>query len=208
MYNPFLKRALDIIISLCAIAVLFVPMAVIVILIKLSSPGPAIFRQSRLGKDKKPFYILKLRTMRKDAPADIPTDELVDSERWITPIGRFLRRTSLDEVPQLINVLIGQMSLVGPRPTVEAQTEIVILRERYGVYALRPGLTGWAQIHGRDSIPDTEKARLDSEYKERLTGGFFRGAFIDLCCIAGTFGAVIRGEGKKAPSEDITEDIT
>lgn len=208
MYNPFLKRALDIIISLCAIAVLFVPMAVIVILIRLSSPGPAIFRQKRLGRDKKPFYILKLRTMRKDAPADIPTDELVDSDRWITPIGRFLRRTSLDEVPQLINVLIGQMSLVGPRPTVEAQTEIVILRERYGVYALRPGLTGWAQIHGRDSIPDTEKARLDSEYKERLTGGFFRGILIDIRCILGTFGAVIKGEGKKAPSEDITEDIT
>ena len=208
MYNPFLKRALDIIISLCAIAVLFVPMAVIVILIKLSSPGPAIFRQKRLGRDEKPFYIFKLRTMRKDAPADIPTDELVDSERWITPIGRFLRRTSLDEVPQLINVLIGQMSLVGPRPTVEAQTEIVILRERYGVYALRPGLTGWAQIHGRDSIPDTEKARLDSEYMERLTGGFFRGILIDIRCIVGTFGAVIRGEGKKAPSEDITEDIT
>ena len=208
MYNPFLKRTLDIIISLCAIAVLFVPMAVIVILIKLSSPGPAIFRQRRLGRDKKPFYILKLRTMRKDAPADIPTDELVDSDRWITPLGRFLRRTSLDEVPQLINVLIGQMSLVGPRPTVEAQTEIVTERERYGVYALRPGLTGWAQIHGRDSIPDTEKARLDSEYMERLTGGFFRGILIDIRCIVGTFGAVIRGEGKKAPSEDITEDIT
>ena len=206
MYNPFLKRVLDILISLCAIVILFVPMVVIVIAIRLTSRGPAIFRQPRLGKDKKPFYILKLRTMRKGAPADTPTEELVDADKWITPLGRFLRRTSLDEVPQLLNVLAGQMSLVGPRPTVKTQSAIIEEREKYGVYELKPGLTGWAQIHGRDSISDTEKARLDGEYLERLTGGFFRGILIDLCCVFGTFSAVLKGEGKKPASLKDTEN--
>ena len=208
MYRSFLKRAFDIIISLTAIILLSVPMAVIAIAIRLTSPGPAFFKQKRLGKDKSTFYILKFRTMRLDAPADLPSRELVDAEKWITPIGKFLRRTSIDELPQLFNILIGQMALVGPRPTVAAQEELVRERDRYGVYAVRPGLTGWAQIHGRNSVPDVEKAKLDREYIERLTGGFFRGILVDLCCILGTFGAVFKGEGCPAETDRESKKLT
>ena len=172
MYNPFLKRAFDIIISLTAIILLSVPMAVIAIAIRLTSPGPAFFKQKRLGKDKSTFYILKFRTMRLDAPTDLPSRELVDAEKWITPIGKFLRRTSIDELPQLFNILIGQMSLVGPRPTVAAQEELVRERDRYGVYAVRPGLTGWAQINGRDELEIDYKAKLDGEYVEKMSFAF------------------------------------
>ena len=194
MYRSFLKRAIDIIVSLTAIIVLSVPMVVIAIAVKLTSRGPAFFKQKRLGRGKREFYILKFRTMRLDAPADVPTCRIANPDKWITPIGRFLRRTSIDELPQLFNILIGQMSLVGPRPTVAIEDELITEREKYGVYSARPGLTGWAQIHGRDSITDTEKARLDGEYIARLSGGFFRGILVDLRCIIGTFAAVFKGE--------------
>lgn len=208
MYKSFLKRVIDIIISLTAIIVLFVPMAVIAIAIRLTSRGPALFKQKRLGKGKRTFYILKLRTMRLDAPSGVPTAELTDAQEWITPIGRFLRRTSLDELPQLFNILIGQMSLVGPRPTVPAEEELTLEREKYGVYDLRPGLTGWAQIHGRDGISATEKARLDGEYAEKIKSGFITGLLIDIRCILGTFGAVFKGEGRPADTDKKNEKIT
>ena len=162
---------------------------VLVVAIRLDSPGPALFRQKRIGIHKKHFYIWKFRTMSQDAPKDIPTHLQKDTELQMTALGRFLRRTSLDELPQLINIIKGEMSIVGPRPALWNQYDLVEERDKYGVHNVKPGLTGWAQINGRDELDISQKARLDGEYVKKMGPG------MDLKCFFGTFLPVLRAEG-------------
>ena len=158
------KRVLDILVSLFALALSLLPMLLISLIIKADSPGNVIFRQQRIGRGCDPFTCLKFRTMQEAAPASCATDSLADAEGYITRFGKILRKTSLDELPQLWNVLRGDMSLIGPRPLIPEETEVHALRSAAGVYALRPGLTGYAQINGRDYVTPEEKAALDETY--------------------------------------------
>jgi O-antigen biosynthesis protein WbqP len=165
------KRAFDIVVAAIGLVVLSPLLALLAILVRLESPGPAIHWSRRVGRGNRLFAMPKLRTMRTGTP-DVATHLLQDPEQWITPLGRLLRTTSLDELPQLWSVLVGDMSLVGPRPALFNQDDLVALRTRDGVDALRPGLTGWAQVNGRDSLPIADKARLDRDYLERMSFGF------------------------------------
>ena len=168
MYK-ILKRCMDITLALGA-CVVFAPfMAVLAVLIKLDSRGAVIFRQTRVGKDKRYFEILKFRTMRTDAPKDMPTHLLTDADAHITRMGHFLLRTSLDELPQLVNIVVGDMSIVGPRPALWNQYDLIELRDRYGVNSIRPGLTGLAQVMGRDELPIKIKARYDAIYLRKMS---------------------------------------
>ncbi len=189
MYERFIKRILDILLSLAGIAVLGIPMLVISLAIKLGSPGPVFFRQKRFGVHKGFFRIFKFRTMRTDTPRDVPTHMLENPAKWITRTGAFLRRTSLDELPQLFNILAGDMSVIGPRPALWNQNDLIAERDRYGANDVKPGLTGWAQINGRDELPIPEKARLDGEYVQRLSFLF------DCKCFFGTIASVLRHDG-------------
>ena len=169
MYRRGIKRALDFILSLCGIVVLSPVLAVIALWVKLDSPGPVFFRQKRVGKDKTFFSILKFRTMYADTPKDVPTHLLKNPDAMITRSGRFLRRTSLDELPQMFNILRGQMSVVGPRPALWNQDDLIAERDKDGANALVPGLTGYAQINGRDELPIPVKAELDGYYANHLS---------------------------------------
>ena len=189
MYKRHVKRALDFLAALIALIALAVPGGLIALAIKADSRGPVFFRQKRVGKDKTHFMILKFRTMRVDTPKDVPTHLLTDPYAFITRSGRFLRRTSLDELPQLINILRGEMSFVGPRPALWNQFDLIARRDTAGVNALRPGLTGWAQVNGRDELPIEVKARLDGEYAQNLSFS------MDLRCVLRTLRSVFRGEG-------------
>ena len=182
------KRLFDIAASAAALAVLGLPLTAIAVAIKLDSPGPVLFRQRRIGKGCNEFEILKFRTMRTDTP-DIPTHLLADPTTFITKTGSFLRKTSLDELPQLINILRGEMSFVGPRPALWNQDDLVAERAKYGANDIVPGLTGWAQVNGRDELPIPVKARLDGEYTAR------RGWLMDIKCLLATARSVIRSEG-------------
>ena len=188
MYR-YVKRGLDVLLSLAGIIVLAVPMLVIAVAVKLDSPGPALFRQRRVGIHKTYFEILKFRTMRTDSPHDAPTHQLQGASTYITKVGAFLRKTSLDELPQLFNILLGQMSVVGPRPALWNQEDLLAERDRYGANDVRPGLTGWAQINGRDELPIPVKARFDGEYVERISFAF------DCKCFFGTIFKVLRHDG-------------
>lgn len=189
VYAKYIKRALDALISLLALAALSPLLALTALWVKLDSPGPVIFRQKRVGQDKRHFQMYKFRTMVVSAPSEMPTHQLAGAQSYITRSGRFLRKSSLDELPQLYNILRGDMSLVGPRPALWNQFDLVAERERYGANALRPGLTGPAQVGGRDELPIAQKARLDGEYAKHIT---FMG---DVRCIVKTIGAVLRHEG-------------
>ena len=190
-YNRIVKRMLDIICSLVAIVCLSVLYLPICAIIKCTSEGPVFFRQKRIGKNKKYFNILKFRTMRIDTPKDCPTHLLKNPEQYITKVGAFLRKTSLDELPQIFNIFKGDMSLVGPRP--ERPFFVEKFREeipRYMVkHQVRPGLTGWAQIHGRDELEIAEKAKLDGWYVEHISFG------LDVKCFFGTITAVLKHDG-------------
>lgn len=188
MYKHFFKRLIDIVISFIAIIVLLIPFVLISLLILITNPGPVFFRQKRFGKNKKMFKILKFRTMKVDTP-DLPTDKIKNPEQYITRIGRILRKTSLDELPQVFNIFVGQMSFIGPRPALWNQTELIKLRDRVGANDVRPGLSGWAQINGRDEIPEKKKAELDGEYVKKLSFWF------DIKCFFGTFIKVFKREG-------------
>ena len=167
IYLPF-KRLLDIICSLLAIIV-FSPLYIILaILVKCTSKGPIFFKQKRIGKNKKTFNILKFRTMRIDTPKDVATHLLDDPDKYITKVGRFLRKTSLDEIPQAFNIFAGQMSVVGPRPALWNQDDLVLERDKYHANEIVPGLSGWAQCNGRDTLPIPEKSKLDGEYVKRF----------------------------------------
>jgi O-antigen biosynthesis protein WbqP len=183
-----LKRATDIAVSGAALLVLGVPLLLLAGLVRATSPGPAIHWSKRVGRGNALFRMPKFRTMRIDTP-QIATHLMTEPERWLTPIGGFLRRTSLDELPQLISVLKGDMSLVGPRPALFNQDDLVALRTAAGVEALRPGLTGWAQVNGRDELPIPDKVKLDAEYLERMSWGF------DLKVLGMTVAGVIARRG-------------
>ena len=183
------KRILDFLLSLLALVVLSPLLLVLAVIIRATSPGPVFFRQKRVVQYKSHFMIYKFRTMRTDAPKDQPTHLLKDPNAYITPVGRFLRRSSLDELPQLFNILRGEMSLVGPRPALWNQFDLIAERDKYGANDVRPGLTGWAQINGRDELPIDVKARLDGEYVKRMS------FFFDARCILGTVIKVMRSEG-------------
>jgi len=161
----FLKYSFDWVVAFFA-TIIFSPFVIIPIsiLIKLTSKGPILFKQKRVGKNKKLFNLYKFRTMRIDTPSDVPTHLLKNPKQWITPLGKFLRKTSLDEIPQLFNILKGDMSIIGPRPALWNQEDLILERDKYGVNALRPGVSGWAQINGRDTLPIPVKAKLDGEY--------------------------------------------
>lgn len=183
------KRVIDVILSVTGLLLLWPLMLVIAILIKLDSKGPVFFRQKRIGKGKSEFFILKYRTMRIDTPKDIPTHLLSNPEAYITRVGRFLRKTSLDELPQIFNILKGEMSIVGPRPVLWNEDDLIAERDKYGANDVVPGLTGWAQINGRDELPIPEKARLDGEYVRQM------GLGMDLKCFFKTIISVIKCDG-------------
>lgn len=186
---PFIKRIGDFSLSLIGLIVLAPILLLLAILIKIDSKGPVFFKQKRVGKNKQHFYILKFRTMRTDTPSEMPTHMLENPELFITRMGRFLRKTSLDELPQIINILKGEMSIIGPRPALWNQFDLISERDKYGANNIYPGLTGWAQINGRDELPIEVKARLDGEYVRRLSLGF------DIKCFFGTIINVVKADG-------------
>ena len=189
MYQKYTKRFIDIILSFIGIAVLSIPMLIISVLIKIDSPGNVLFKQKRIGIGKKEFYILKYRTMRTDTPHNMPTHMLNNPDAYITKIGRFLRKYSLDELPQMFNIFKGDMSIIGPRPALWNQSDLIAERDKYGANDIKPGLTGWAQINGRDELPIDVKARLDGEYAEKLSFLF------DVKCFFGTILSVLKHDG-------------
>ncbi len=189
MYRNGLKRVLDFILSLIGLVVLSPVLLIIALIIKTTSPGPVFFKQKRVGKNKTYFNILKFRTMRTDTPKDTPTHLLANPEQYITSIGKILRKTSLDELPQIINILKGDMSIIGPRPALWNQYDLIEERDKYGANDILPGLTGWAQINGRDELEIDVKARLDGEYVEKMSFLF------DCKCFFGTITSVLKHEG-------------
>ncbi|KAF3299910.1 sugar transferase [Aerococcus urinaeequi] len=188
MYK-YLKRPLDFLISLIALVILGPIFLIIALWIKLNSKGPVFFRQKRIGQNKEIFEIYKFRSMRTDTPADMPTHMLTDPEAFITSSGRFLRKTSLDELPQLINIIKGEMAIIGPRPALWNQYDLIEERDKYGANDVRPGLTGWAQINGRDELEIPVKAKLDGDYVQNIS------FLLDIKCFFGTITSVLRSDG-------------
>ena len=189
MYQKFGKRLLDIVLSALGIVVLLPVYILIAVAIELDDPGPVFFRQKRVGIHKTHFQIMKFRTMKVNTPKDTPTHLLENPEQYITRVGRVLRKTSLDELPQIFQIFTGKMSVIGPRPALWNQFDLIAQRDRYGANDVRPGLTGWAQINGRDELPIDVKARLDGEYVKNLSFGF------DCRCFFGTIVSVLRRAG-------------
>lgn len=189
MYKGLVKRTLDIILSLLGLIVFSWLYLLIMLAILIDDPGPVFFRQKRVGKGKTHFMLIKFRSMRMCTPHDTPTHLLENPEQYITRVGRLLRRTSLDEIPQLFNILVGHMSVIGPRPALWNQFDLIAERDKYGANDVRPGLSGWAQICGRDELELEEKARLDGEYVRRMSFLF------DCRCFFGTAISALRGDG-------------
>ena len=183
------KRLIDIILSGVGIIILSPVFLILIIAIKIDSRGPVLFKQKRVGMNKKYFNILKFRTMRIDTPKDTPTHLLENPDQWITKVGGFLRKTSLDELPQIFNIFVGQMSIIGPRPALWNQYDLIEERDRYGANDVPPGLTGYAQINGRDELPIDEKAKLDGEYVKNI------GFTMDVKCFFGTIFSVLKSDG-------------
>ena len=188
MYVHGLKRTLDFLLSLCGLLVLWPLFLVIAIAIKIDDPGPVFFSQKRVGLHKRYFQLYKFRSMKVNTP-DVPTHLLEHPEQYISKVGGFLRKYSLDELPQIINILLGQMAIIGPRPAMWSQEDLTAQRDKYGANDVRPGLTGWAQINGRDELTIEEKSAYDGEYVKRLSFAF------DCKCFFGTIGAVLRHDG-------------
>ena len=195
MYKHFFKRLIDIVLSFFGIIFLAIPMAVLAIIIKIDSPGPVFFKQKRIAKGKKHFNIIKFRSMPVSAPKDMPTHQLQNAEAMLSKFQKFIRKTSLDELPQLFCIFAGSMSIVGPRPALWNQDDLVAERDKYGANDVRPGLTGWAQINGRDELEIPVKAKLDGEYVEALNAGGFKAMKMDIKCFFGTFLSVLRSDG-------------
>lgn len=189
MYRHFFKHLFDFIFSLLALIMLSPLFLFICLVIKIDSKGPVFFRQRRVGKNKEEFLILKFRSMKTDAPQDQPTHLLKNADAHLTRFGKFLRQTSLDELPQLVNIMAGQMSLVGPRPALYNQYDLIVKRDQVGANDVRPGLTGWAQVNGRDELSIDVKSRLDGEYVQALSFVF------DLKCLVRTFKSVSTADG-------------
>lgn len=189
MYSKCIKRLIDLILSLIGLIILSPVLIIISILIKIDSKGPVFFKQKRVGIHKKLFNIYKFRTMYIDTPKDMPTHLLNNPEAYITKVGKFLRKTSLDELPQLINIIKGEMAVIGPRPALYNQEDLIELRDKYKANDIRPGLTGWAQIHGRDELEIEEKAKLDGYYTEHIS------FLLDIKCFFLTIASVLKHEG-------------
>lgn len=184
-----IKRFIDIILSLLGLIILSPVFLVLIVAIKLDSKGPVLFKQKRVGIHKSHFNILKFRTMRIDTPKDTPTHLLENPDQWITKVGKFLRKTSLDELPQIWNIFVGQMSIIGPRPALWNQFDLIEERDKYGANDVPVGLTGWAQINGRDELPIEVKARLDGEYVKKI------GLMMDVKCFFSTIISVLKSDG-------------
>ena len=189
MYQKYAKRLIDLLLSACAIVVLSPVYLLICIAIVADDPGPVFFRQKRVGIHKTHFLILKFRTMKVSTPKDVPTHLLENPEQYITRVGKFLRKTSLDELHQIFQIFTGKMAIIGPRPALWNQFDLIAERDKYGANDVRPGLTGWAQINGRDELPIDVKARFDGEYVQNLSFAF------DCKCFFGTITAVLKHDG-------------
>lgn len=189
MYQKLFKRVIDVVLSLLGLIILSPIFLIIIIAIKLDSKGPILFKQKRVGKDKELFNIYKFRTMKTNTPNDAPTHLLENPDFYITRVGKFLRKTSLDELPQLINILKGEMSIIGPRPALWNQYDLIEERDTYAANDIHPGLTGWAQINGRDELPIQKKAALDGEYVREVS------FFFDVKCFIGTIINVVNKDG-------------
>src|SRR5699024_2606954 len=185
----FLKRIVDIVLSFIGLIVLSPVFLILIIGIKLDSKGPVLFKQKRVGIHKTHFNLLKFRTMRTDTPKDTPTHLLKNPDVYITRMGKFLRKTSLDELPQILNILTGKMSIIGPRPALWNQYDLIAERDHYGANDIRPGLTGWAQVKGRDELPIDVKSQLDGEYVQDM------GFWFDVNCFFGTFRSIAKSDG-------------
>ena len=199
MYKHVIKRLIDLVLSSIAIIVLAIPMLIIAVAIKIDDPGPVLFKQLRVGKKKNGeityFKIWKFRSMKMSTPHDIPTHLLENPEQYITRVGRFIRKTSLDELPQIYQVFSSKLSVVGPRPALWSQEDLIAEREKYGANDIKPGITGWAQINGRDELEIDVKARFDGEYAAALNAGKFKGFAMDVRCFFGTIVKVLKSDG-------------
>ena len=183
------KRVIDLVLSLLAVVILSLLFLALFIAIKMDTPGPIFFKQKRVGINKTHFNILKFRTMRIDTPKDTPTHLLENPDQYITKVGKFLRKTSLDELPQIFNIIKGEMSIIGPRPALWNQYDLIAERDKYNANDVRPGLTGWAQINGRDELPIDVKSELDGEYIQKMNFAF------DVKCFIGTITSVLKSDG-------------
>ncbi len=189
MYKSFVKRLLDIVLSAIGIIVLALPMLIFAIIIKIDSPGPVLFKQKRIGIHKKHFTILKFRSMPMTAPKDTPTHQLQNTDALLSKWQRFMRKSSIDELPQLFCIFVGSMSIIGPRPALWNQYDLIEERDKYGANDVKPGLTGWAQINGRDELEIPVKAKLDGEYVEKISFA------LDCKCFFGTIKSVLKSDG-------------
>lgn len=199
MYKHIFKRIIDLILSFAGILALAVPMLIIAIAIKIDDPGPVLFKQKRVGQKKNGqityFMIWKFRSMKMSTPHDTPTHLLENPEQYITKVGRFIRKTSLDELPQIYQVFTGKLSAIGPRPALWSQYDLIEEREKYGANDIKPGITGWAQINGRDELEIDVKAKFDGEYAAALNAGHFKGFAMDVKCFFGTIVSVLKSDG-------------
>ncbi len=189
MYAKFFKRLIDLVLSGLGLIVLAIPMLIVAVIIRCEDPGPVIFKQKRIGIHKKHFNLYKFRSMKMDTPHDMPTHMLKNPEQYILKVGGFIRKTSIDELPQLWNIFKGDMSIIGPRPALWNQDDLIAERDKYGANDVKPGLTGWAQINGRDELEIPVKAKLDGEYVEKMSFGF------DCKCFFGTIKSVLKSDG-------------
>ena len=204
MYKKYIKRIIDFVLSAVGFVLLIPIFLILVLMIRLDSPGPAIFKQKRVDRNKTFFNIYKFRTMRTETPKEMPTHMLADPDKYITRVGRLLRKSSLDELPQIVNILFGQMAIIGPRPALWNQYDLIAERDKYGANDIRPGLTGWAQVNGRDELPIEIKAKFDGEYVQRMSFLF------DLKCFLATIAVVTKRygvvEGKQGNGERLAGD--
>ncbi len=189
MYIKFFKRLMDVVLSGIGLIILAIPMIIVAIIIRCEDPGPVIFKQKRIGLHKKYFNLYKFRSMKMDTPHDMPTHMLSNPEQYILKVGGFIRKTSIDELPQLWNIVKGDMSIIGPRPALWNQDDLIAERDKYGANDVKPGLTGWAQINGRDELEIPVKAKLDGEYIEKIGFG------MDIKCFFGTIKSVLKSDG-------------
>lgn len=195
MYEKVIKRFIDIVLSFLALIVLSWLYLILIIAIKINDPGPAFFTQKRVGIHKSYFKLHKFRSMKMSTPHDIPTHQLENPEQYITKVGKFLRKSSFDELPQIWDIFIGKMSIIGPRPALWNQDDLVAERDKYGANDVKPGLTGWAQINGRDELEIPIKAKLDGDYTKKLKQGGFKAFGFDLRCFFGSIFSVLRSDG-------------
>ncbi len=195
MYREIIKRLIDLVLSFFGLILLSWLFLILAIVVEIDDPGPVFFKQKRVGIHMSPFYLHKFRSMKMSTPHDVPTHKLENPEQYITRIGRFLRKSSLDELPQIWDIFVGNMSIIGPRPCLFNQEDLIEERDRYGANDIKPGLTGWAQINGRDELEISVKAELDGYYAKILLAGGMKAFLFDCRCFFGTIFSVMRSDG-------------